>query len=213
MSVTLHSGMKQERKCAERVNLLLDAAFDSFRRSLTMSQGLFGFGILAPVKHKVFLSYHHHGDQAYYDAFSQKFHDAYDVIYDNSLEREVDSDDVNYVMRRIRENYITGSSCTIVLVGKDTWRRKYVDWEIRATLEKEHGLISVYLPTALPDPTTNKITVPARLYDNIQSGFALWLSWQNMTASATQLERYIADAKARDVRWIANTRDRLLRNL
>jgi MTH538 TIR-like domain (DUF1863) len=180
-----------------------------------VSQGLFGRGIASQfvVKHKVFMSYHHHGDQAYYDAFSQRFHDVYDVIYDNSLEREVDSEDVAYVMRRIRENYITGSSCTIVLVGQDTWRRKYVDWEIRATLEKEHDLIGVHLPTAPRNQITNKITVPARLYDNIQLGFALWLGWQDMTASAAQLGSYIADAKARDVRLIANVRDRLLRNL
>src|SRR5712671_172295 len=30
---------------------------------------------------------------------------------DNSVERRIDSDDVEYVMRRIRENYVTGSSC------------------------------------------------------------------------------------------------------
>jgi len=37
------------------------------------------------VKHKIFVSYHHHDDQAYYDAFSNAFHDTYNVIYDNSL--------------------------------------------------------------------------------------------------------------------------------
>lgn len=133
-----------------------------------MSYGVFGGGqrIPQPVKHNIFVSYHHGGDQAYYDAFSTAFHDVYDVIYDNSLERKVDSEDVDYVIRRIRENYITGSSCTIVLVGKQTCGRKYVDWEIKATLEKEHGLIGVGLPTA-PISADNKITVPGRLYDNI----------------------------------------------
>jgi hypothetical protein len=89
----------------------------------------------------------HGGDQAYFDAFSNAFHDTYDVIYNNSLERQIDSVDTNYVMRRIRENYITGSSCTIVLVGKETWGRKYVDWEIEATLDKDHGVIGVQLPS------------------------------------------------------------------
>src|SRR5258708_22776955 len=103
---------------------------------------------LQTVKHKVFVSYHHGGDQAYYDAFSKAFHDTYDVIYDNSLERQVDSDDVDYVSRRIPENYITGSSCTIVLVGKDTAGRKYVDWEDDATPDKENGLIGGFLPSA-----------------------------------------------------------------
>ncbi|MFL9996305.1 TIR domain-containing protein [Paraburkholderia sediminicola] len=179
-----------------------------------MSYGIFGEGLRVqpPVKHKVFVSYHHGGDQAYYDAFSRAFHDTYDVIYDNSLEREVDSDDVDYVMRRIRENYITGSSCTIVLVGAKTWGRKYVDWEIKATLDKEHGLIGVHLPTAARNPNDNKIVVPGRLHDNIQSGFALWLSWNDITASAAQLQRFVADAKSRSAKLIDNTRDRQLRN-
>src|SRR5262249_26726190 len=104
-----------------------------------MSPELFGSGpnIPQPLKHKIFVSYHHGGDQAYYNAFSKAFHDSYDVIYDNSLERQVDSDNVDYVRRRIQENYITGTSCTIVLVGKETWGRKYVDWEIEATLDRE----------------------------------------------------------------------------
>jgi hypothetical protein len=64
-------------------------------------------------------------------SFSEAFHDTYDVIYDNSLERQIDSDNVDYVIRRIRENYIAGSSCTI-----DTCGRKYVDWEILQGLHK-----------------------------------------------------------------------------
>jgi hypothetical protein len=108
-----------------------------------------GFGGIPLIKRKVFISYHHGGDQAYYDAFSRAFSDRYDVITDNSLARGVESDVVEYVMRRIRENYITGSSCTIVLVGLDTWGRKYVDWEIDATLQKAHGLIGIQLPTIL----------------------------------------------------------------
>jgi len=49
-------------------------------------------------------------------------------------------------MRGIRENFITGTSCTIVLCGAQTHLRKYVHWEIKATLDKEHGLIGVNLP-------------------------------------------------------------------
>jgi hypothetical protein len=101
---------------------------------------------------------------------------------------------------------------TIVLVGKDTWRRKFVDWEIKATLDKDHGLIGVHLPTAPRDPTNNKITVPDRLHHNIQSGFALWLSWQDIVASAAQLERYVADAKSRNTTLINNSREIVLRN-
>ena len=114
-------------------------------------------------------------------------------------------------MRKIRENYITGSSCTIVLVGRDTPGRKFVDWEIKATLDKGHGLIGVQLPTA-PINQNNTVNVPERLNSNINSGFALWMSWQTITASAAQLERYVADAKSRDTRLVVNPRDVRLRN-
>lgn len=164
-----------------------------------------------PVKRKVFVSYHHDEDQNYYDAFSRTFCDTYDVVTDNSLERRIGSEDVDYVMRRIRENYITGSSCTIVLVGRYTWGRKYVDWEIKATLERQHGLIGVQLPTA-PITPQNTVIVPARLDDNIQSGYALWVSWQQITSGAQSCTQLIEQANARDKRLIINTRERRLRN-
>ena len=178
------------------------------------STSLYGGGLrsLLPVKHKVFVSYHHAGDQAYYSSFSTTFHDNYEVIYDKSLARTIDSDDVDYVRRRIREDYIVGSSCTIVLVGNETWARKYVDWEIDATLQTQHGLIGVCLPTAARNSITNKIIVPDRLFDNIQTGFALWLTWEQITANTAQLERYIADAKSRSAALIDNSRDRRLKN-
>jgi hypothetical protein len=171
----------------------------------------FGRGLPQPSKRKVFLSYHHGGDQLYYDTFSKTFCDDYEVITDNSLERRIDSEDVNYVMQRIRDEYVTGSSCTIVLVGKDTWGRKYVDWEIKSTLEKEHGLIGVQLPTA-PITSQNTVTVPDRLNDNIQSGYALWISWQDITASVRSCTQFIEQANARDKKLIVNTRERRLRN-
>lgn len=164
-----------------------------------------------PVKRQVFLSYHHDEDQSYYNVFSRTFCDTYDVITDNSLERQIGSEDVDYVMRRIREKYITGSSCTIVLVGKYTWGRRYVDWEIDATLEKGHGLIGVQLPTA-PITSQNMVIVPARLDDNIQSGYALWVSWQQLTSAAASCTQMIEQANARDKRLIINTRERRLQN-
>lgn len=169
-----------------------------------MANGILG-SMAQPIKRQVFVSYHHGGDQAYYYAFSKALCETYDVITDNSLDRRIDSEDPEYVMRRIRENHISGTSCTVVLVGKDTWGRKYGDWEIRATLDKDHGLIGVRLPTALVT-FENKVTVPDRLYDNIQSGYALWLSWQQITASAQTCSQYVEQANARDKALIANSR-------
>jgi hypothetical protein len=176
-----------------------------------MPAGLLNSGLQIPTKRKIFVSYHHHGDQQYYDAFSKAFSETYDVITDSSLDREVDSDDPDYVMRRISENYITGSSCTIVLVGRETWGRKYADWEINATLDKKHGLIGVQLPTLVAGPN-NTVTVPGRLHDNITSGYAVWLSWHQITASAQACVSYIELANGKDKRLINNGRERRLRN-
>lgn len=85
--------------------------------------------LVKPTRRKVFVSYHHGGDQAYYDEFSRFFHDQYEAIRDNSLERLIQSDDTEYVMRKIREQYITGTSCTVVLIGAQSHERKYLDWE------------------------------------------------------------------------------------
>jgi Thoeris protein ThsB, TIR-like domain len=100
----------------------------------------FGVHFYKTTKPGVFVSYHHRLDQPFYDEFSRIFCDTYDVVQDNSPERAKDSDDVEYIMRSLRENHISGTSCTIVLCGAETRWRKFVDWEIDATLDKQHCL-------------------------------------------------------------------------
>jgi hypothetical protein len=165
----------------------------------------------APTKRSIFVSYHHSGDRAFYDAFSGLFADKYEVLQDNSVEREIDSENVEYVYRRIREDYITGSSCTIVLCGADTPNRKFVDWEINSTLEKEHGLIGVNLPTNPVSPN-GKVSVPVRLLDNIQSGYAVWTSWETLKGKPQLLGTLIEQATAKDKPLIRNDRELRPRN-
>src|SRR5438874_585527 len=98
-------------------------------------------------KRSVFVSYHHDNDQFYYDRLAAVCDQACQLIRDASLREAIDSDDTDYLGRAIREGYITGSSCTIVLCGSETGKRKHVDWEIKATLDKKHGLVGVNLPT------------------------------------------------------------------
>src|SRR5688572_13344029 len=101
-----------------------------------------------PTKAKAFVSYHHQRDQAYYDRFSRVFHDGYDIITDTSIERRIGSDDVAYQQQVIREQHIAGSSITIVLCGAESWKRRWIDWEIHMTLNKQHALLGIVLPTA-----------------------------------------------------------------
>lgn len=134
--------------------------------------------LLKPPKPKVFVSYHHANDQRYYNRFSELFSDVYDLFTDTSVGRKIDSDDPDYQSRFIREEHITGSSITIVLCGAETGKRKHVDWEIHATLEKQHALLGVVLPTC-QKTYDGKFLVPDRLVDNVNSGYARWMHWSD----------------------------------
>ena len=147
---------------------------------LTPNQyGLGGLGPYnKPVKRKVFISYHHDNDQDWYDYISSKYSDTFDLFYDNSLERKIDSTNSNYLNRKIRKEYIFGTSATIVLCGPETWKRRWVDWEIHATLYYNHGLLGIALPSCSIG-NEGKYVVPSRLHKNIVSGFAKWIVWDD----------------------------------
>jgi len=167
-------------------------------------------GGVAVTKPKVFVSYHHENDQAYYNRFASLFADAFDIITDTSLDREIDSDNTTYLQEGIREQHITGSSITVVLCGAETWKRRWVDWEIHMTLNKEHALLGIVLPTAVTNDRREFI-VPDRLLTNINSGFAHWIHWTedpNALRSAIDTARQ----KARQPRNIDNSAPRMGRS-
>lgn len=84
----------------------------------------------------------------------------------------------------IRDDYLRKSTVTVVLVGKHTWQRKFVDWEIGSSLRhteknKRSGLLGILLPTH-PDSGRDRYTagfIPPRLHDNIACGFAKLYNW------------------------------------
>lgn len=164
-----------------------------------------------PAKRSIFVSYHHGGDRSYYDAFSRLFADTYQAVEDNSVEREIESDDSEYVIRKIREEFITGSSCTVVLCGADTPNRKFVDWEIKATLDKEHGLIGVNLPSN-PRQVDGNVIVPNRLFDNIQSAYAVWTNWNSLSQNPATLANLVEQANGKSKSLIRNGRELRTRN-
>jgi hypothetical protein len=152
---------------------------------------------------RIFMSYYHDGDQWYYDQLSTLLHDQYSLVTDRSLDDEIDSDDCDYVMRRIREDFITGTSCTFVLFGTQTWTRKYVDWETKATLDKEHGLIGV----ALPGFQYAQHLVPRRLWDNYMSGYAVLTDWWTISANTQSVPGFVTEATAKPSFLINNSRE------
>lgn len=167
--------------------------------------GLSGFEIKRP---RIFFSYQHATDQYYYHEFSRIFHDTHECVYDSSLDDEIDSDDHDYIKQRIRDEFISGTSCTIVLIGPTTYQRKHVDWEIKATLDKQHGLIGIQLPNVVPDPY-GRVLVPTRFNANINSGYALWqgFTWHELVANPARLNQLVQIAADRDKNLISNPKE------
>ena len=111
---------------------------------------------LSVPKRKVFISFYQK-DRLEVDAFIHQWTIVEGVFipralgtYDN--EDFINSDDTEYVMSQIRAKYLGDSSVTIVLIGKCTHSRRYVDWELKTSLRRgqytPNGLLGILLPSA-----------------------------------------------------------------
>ena len=84
--------------------------------------------------HKVFVSYHHSNDQWYKEKLVE-FGKQHSIFVD----RSVDTGDIpeewtdQQIRRKVRDGYLRDSTVTVVLVGRETRRRKHVDWEIHSS--------------------------------------------------------------------------------
>ncbi len=141
-------------------------------------------------RHNVFLSYYHEEDQKYKDRFVR-------IMGENVVDNSVDLGDIidnnlptEAVLQRIREEYIAQVSVTIVLIGRCTWQRKYVDWEIGASLRdteknKRCGLLGILLPEHpnFQRREYNPRLIPPRLADNCweSNTFARIYDWTRDT--------------------------------
>ncbi len=109
---------------------------------------------MSKIRHKVFISYHR-DNKADVEDFIDTFDHERDVFIARALGTDmggdiIDSDDIDYVMRRIRELYLKDSTVTIVMIGRCTWARRYVDWELQSSLRhgetvRANGLLGIKL--------------------------------------------------------------------
>lgn len=152
-------------------------------------------------RHKVFISFHH-ADLECKERFVK-------LMKGRMIDMSVDTggiDDTGRktddVRRIIRDKYIRDATVTVVLIGRKTWQRKHVDWEIgssiRAThLNKRTGLLGIVLPSH-PNHGNKRINpkfIPPRLADNCcgDDPFAKIYDWPAHFAPA-QIHKAIADA-------------------
>ena len=139
-------------------------------------------------RHKVFVSYYHREDQGYRNKFETLFSAIYDILVSKSVEiGDIDPNlKTETIRQKIRDEYLQDSTVTVVLVGANTWRRKHVDWEIGSSIRDtpknpRSGLLGILLPT-YPRPPSRPhdyyiYTIPPRLHDNIECGFAKIYGW------------------------------------
>lgn len=151
-------------------------------------------------RHKVFVSYHHKNDQIYRDKFEELFAIKHDIMVSKSVQiGEIDpSLKTDTVRQKIRDEYLRDSTVTVVLIGSETWKRKHVDWEIGSSIRQTQyssrsGLLGIILPSYPRSDATkyDPYTIPPRLYDNINCGFATIHNW---TTNATQVQKWIHEA-------------------
>lgn len=199
---------------ANQLQKVLQATIDKrealLTKSLTETQ--------KAARHKCFVCYHH-DDQAEVEAFLEKFEEGFipRVLGVSDEDDFINSDDTNYIMDQIREKYLTDSTVTIVLVGKCTWARRYVDWEVYSTLRndknnKRSGLLAITLPSAA-EYTGKKL--PARVDDNVGKDGALYARWWKYPTTVPVLQEHIQDAfqaRASKAHLIDNTRERKKNN-
>ena len=108
--------------------------------------------MMHPTMHKVFISYHHTPDQAYKD-YLVRMGEQYRIFIDRSVDTGDISDHLSdeVIRETIRDEYLRDSTVTIVLVGRETKKRKHVDWEIYSSMidgkvNKKSGVLVVRLP-------------------------------------------------------------------
>ena len=159
--------------------------------------------------HKCFLSY---------DAADKSAVDDFCDMYSGSFIRRgmkmeddiIDSTNTDYVMRRIRQLYLQDSTVTIVLIGQCTWARRFVDWEVQASLRNPsdgypNGLLAVQLwesNTRLPD----------RVKLNCDSGFAKSYKKPKTLKSLENMINEAWDARFDKQHLIENPRERFKNN-
>jgi hypothetical protein len=172
--------------------------------------------------HKVFISFHHALDDGYRTVFEFRFGNKFGVIIPGAVnDGDIDPTSSNESIRQaIRDRYLRDTSVTVVLIGAQTWQRKHVDWEIGSSIRQtaanpRSGLLGILLPSyheryGSKPGKYNRHTIPPRLWDNVEIGFAQIQDWSN---DADVLQTWVHDAYLRKARLTpTNARDSFKNN-
>jgi hypothetical protein len=149
--------------------------------------------------------------------FEDLFNVKHDICDSYAIkEGEIGNIGTEKVRQQTREKHLKNSTVTIVLIGKDTWRRKHVDYEIYASLRQtknnpRSGLLGIILPTYNHEPGKfyNPKTIPKRLNQNIENGFADIIHW---TENHERVQKFIHEAFEKRDKKIPNNQPKPNKN-
>lgn len=164
-------------------------------------------------KHKCFISYHK-ADEAKVTKFIEQFGADSGVFikrHNDMGDDIINSTNTDYVMQRVRKLYLADSTVTIVLVGKCTSTRRYVDWEVQSSLRRHsdgpspNGLVAIQLWESYS-------TLPSRVSSNVDSGYAKFYKYPKSAASLQNMIQEAFDARTAKPNAITNPNDRYKNN-
>jgi hypothetical protein len=97
------------------------------------------------IKRRIFISFDHDDtDQVNGFLGLRNILDGFE-FYNHKLDRDIQSNNVDYIKRVIREKYIRPASVCVVLIGNRTWCSDWVCWEIQECLQQKMGILGVHL--------------------------------------------------------------------
>ncbi len=150
------------------------------------------------IKRRVFIS-HYKGDKTEVDNFIKSFSEIHEVftpyvLGSNDNDDFINSTNTDYIMQQIREKYLKDSTVTIVLIGNCTHSRRYVDWEIKSSLQQgnvlPNGLIGIILQSK-----GNSAYLPPRFEKKWKNGNQnCYARYRIYPQSVDELGEYIDDA-------------------
>ena len=161
------------------------------------------------MSHKCFISYHA-ADKKAVDDFCDKFVGTF-IRRGIKMEDDIiDSNNTDYVMKRIRQLYLQDSTVTIVLIGKCTWARKFIDWELQASLRNPsdgypNGVVAIQLWDSCQ-------TLPDRAKLNVDSEYSKFYEYPSSTSALTKIIDEAYDSRFNKSDLIVNPRERFINN-
>lgn len=174
--------------------------------------------VYSGTRRKVFIS-HYKGDKQEVDQFIDRFANNQKVFIPyvlgaNNNDDFIDSTNTDYVMTQIRKKYLQDTTVTIVLIGKCTHSRRYVDWELKSSLRQgnyiPNGILGILLPSA-----GDSAHLPPRLMDNWDREMDSYASYRPYPANAQQLGSWIEEthsARDKNIHLIKNSKDMMKYN-